>query len=61
MKQIKIHNNKIMKAMLQWMMAEEASVLTPIIISVCQLMADDSSYSSVIHRPGNGAEKTEHY
>lgn len=60
-KRIKIDNNKIIKAMLQQTMAEEASVLTPIIISVCQLMADDSSYSSIIHRPGSGTEKTEHY
>lgn len=25
--------------------------LTPIIISVCQLMADDCSDSSIVHRP----------
>lgn len=30
---------------------EEGPDLTPIIISVCQLMADDCSDSSIVHRP----------
>jgi len=42
---------------LQWMMGEYVVILTPVIISMCQLMADDSSYSSVVQRPDSKEEK----
>lgn len=42
-------------------MAEKVAILTPVIISMCQLMANDSSYSSIVQRPGGRREKMEQY
>lgn len=39
-------------------MAQKAAVLTPIIISMCQLMADDGPNSSIIHRPDSRGDKS---
>lgn len=40
------------------MKAQKAAVLTPIIISMCQLMADDGPNSSIIHRPDSRGDKS---
>lgn len=37
--------------LLQWVMGERFVILTPVIISMCQLMTDNCSYSSIIQRP----------
>lgn len=39
-------------------MAELVVILTPVIISMCQLMANDCSYSSIIQRPEVGRRQT---
>lgn len=48
-----------MLTLLQWFMGKKKKVfiLTPVIISVCQLMANDGSYSSIVQRPGSQKEK----
>lgn len=37
--------------LLQWVMGERFVILTPVIVSMCQLMTDNCSYSSIIQRP----------
>lgn len=34
-------------------MDREVFILTPVIITMCQLMANDSSYSSIVQRSGS--------
>lgn len=42
---------------MQWKMADELPNLTPVIISMCQLMANDRSDSSVVQGPGSSSRE----
>lgn len=56
--QIKMGKKTIdVQILLQWVVGERFVILTPVIISMCQLMTDDCSYSSIIQGPESEGER----